>query len=217
MFSSHQELIEHLWQKGTISSLQVKELMLKINRKDFVVKSEEAFRDKPSQIGFGATISAPHMHAWALEKLKDHILDKTVLDVGSGSGYLCVAFAELGAQKVVGIDHVPQLVEMSIQNISKNYKHYLDTNKVSFVCGDARHTLLREFDVIHVGAGCEEIPVDLLGMLKCGGRLIAPVGVSENQKMTIVDKDFEGGVSVQNEMSVRYIPLTELSVQCPNL
>ena len=42
----------------------------------------------------GATISAPHMHAYALEALTDHIKEGAkVLDVGSGTGYLTACFA----------------------------------------------------------------------------------------------------------------------------
>jgi len=43
----------------------------------------------PQSIDYRATISAPHMHAYALEYLKDHLKKGgRVLDVGSGSGYL---------------------------------------------------------------------------------------------------------------------------------
>lgn len=46
--------------------------------------------------GIGATISAPHMHAYALELLEHKLKPGArVLDVGSGSGYLSVAFAKM--------------------------------------------------------------------------------------------------------------------------
>jgi protein-L-isoaspartate(D-aspartate) O-methyltransferase len=45
----------------------------------------------PKPIGSAATISAPHMHAHALELLKDKLKPgNKVLDVGCGSGYLLV-------------------------------------------------------------------------------------------------------------------------------
>eukprot|EP01050_Picozoa_sp_SAG11_P034981 SAG11_NODE_12596_length_695_cov_1.080537_1_plen_107_part_10 len=45
------------------------------------------------RIGFGATISAPHMHAYALEWLSDRLKPGSkVLDVGCGSGYLTACF-----------------------------------------------------------------------------------------------------------------------------
>jgi protein-L-isoaspartate(D-aspartate) O-methyltransferase len=83
--------------------------------------------DRPYSIGYSATISAPHMHAFALETLFDFIKpDSRVLDVGSGSGFLTACFARLLNAKatnegqasasgfVVGIEHHPKLVEFSI-------------------------------------------------------------------------------------------------------
>ncbi len=50
--------------------------------------------DSPQTIGYGATISAPHMHAYALEFLEKYLLKaKNVLDVGSGTGYLTAAMS----------------------------------------------------------------------------------------------------------------------------
>lgn len=43
----------------------------------------------PQSIKYQATISAPHMHAYALEYLKDYLKPgNKALDVGFGSGYL---------------------------------------------------------------------------------------------------------------------------------
>ena len=45
---------------------------------------------------------------------------KKSLDVGSGTGYLTLAFAELMPEGVsYGIEHIPELVKMSIANIEK--------------------------------------------------------------------------------------------------
>lgn len=57
------------------------------------------------------------------ELLKDHLKRaKRCLDVGSGSGYLTLAFAmmmhEPGAVSY-GIEHIPNLVKTSIINIEK--------------------------------------------------------------------------------------------------
>ncbi len=47
--------------------------MIKVDRADFVLKNEidEAYYDTPLRIGHNATLSAPHMHAYCLEWLKD--------------------------------------------------------------------------------------------------------------------------------------------------
>ena len=53
----------------------------------YVGKHGDAYEDAPQTIGFAATISAPHMHAHALEYLVDHLKPGArVLDVGCGSG-----------------------------------------------------------------------------------------------------------------------------------
>ena len=54
------------------------------------------------------------MHAYALEWMKDYLpAGGRALDVGSGSGYLCAAMLEMmrGDGKVIGIDHIDELVE----------------------------------------------------------------------------------------------------------
>ena len=55
--------------------------------------------DSPQLIGYQATISAPHMHADALERLKEPLMKKeeniSALDVGSGSGYICACLARI--------------------------------------------------------------------------------------------------------------------------
>lgn len=52
----------------------------------------------PQAIGFGQTISAPHMHAHALELIVPAIRkseNPTLLDVGCGSGYLTAAMGRM--------------------------------------------------------------------------------------------------------------------------
>ncbi|VDQ08172.1 unnamed protein product [Trichobilharzia regenti] len=66
--------------------------MLSVDRGYFTNSSP--YLDRPRPIGFAATISAPHMHAHALEALRDHLKPGShALDVGSGSGYLTACMA----------------------------------------------------------------------------------------------------------------------------
>ena len=55
--------------------------------------------------------------------LKDKLLTaKRCLDIGSGTGYLTLAFAKLMKSKEsisYGIEHIPELVKSSLVNISK--------------------------------------------------------------------------------------------------
>lgn len=47
-----------------------------------------------------------------LERL-DPVRDKTILDVGCGSGRYCIAYAERGAARVVGVDFATAMIELA--------------------------------------------------------------------------------------------------------
>ncbi|CAH8568703.1 unnamed protein product [Schistosoma mattheei] len=90
--STHTELINNLFRNRVISSEIVKNTMLSVDRGYFA--RSNSYEDRPSSIGYAATISAPHMHAYALEALRDHLKPGAhALDVGSGSGYLTACMA----------------------------------------------------------------------------------------------------------------------------
>lgn len=56
-------------------------------------------------------------------------------DIGSGTGYLCAVFALMVGKtgKVVGIEHIPQLVNRSIENIKRWNSEYLDNNVIELI------------------------------------------------------------------------------------
>lgn len=59
--------------------------MEKVDRALFVPDGSPAYEDSPMQIGFNATISAPHMHATCLQLLEKNLQPGMhALDVGSG-------------------------------------------------------------------------------------------------------------------------------------
>jgi protein-L-isoaspartate(D-aspartate) O-methyltransferase len=78
-------------------------------------------QDRPLPNGPSETISAPHMHAIALELLSDRLQPgNRVLDVGSGSGYLTACFAHTvqPGGYVLGIEKYSTLVETSLEYLA---------------------------------------------------------------------------------------------------
>ena len=137
-----------------------------MDRRDFVLDSDKvstmAYMDTPLPIGHGATISAPHMHAHVLELLSDKLIPGAkVLDVGSGSGYLCVAMSLLVGENgsVTGIEHIPELVSWSIKNVAEHHKDLLSSGRLKIMVGDGYVGLPNsKFDAIHVGAAAPHTP-----------------------------------------------------------
>lgn len=123
---TNDRLIDSLIQYDVLKTPEIIQILRETDRANFCVEKNSAYVDTPSPIGYGATISAPHMHASALELLKDQLRPGNKgLDVGSGSGYLSAAMVKLvtagnARGKVIGIDHIPQLVEMSRNNCFKD-------------------------------------------------------------------------------------------------
>jgi len=219
--SDNPSLVERLQENGIVKTPQVKTAMLAVDRGNYAKNS--AYQDAPQRIGFNITISAPHMHAHALELLKDHLKPGCrALDVGSGSGYLSVCMAHLVGEegRVVGIDHIPELVNQSVENIKRDGQAgMLDSGRLSMVVGDGRQGWAAEgpYDCIHVGAAAPTLPQALVDQLKPGGRMVIPVGPEGgDQSLDMVEKDGEGRVNRQKLMGVIYVPLCEKDHQLRN-
>ncbi|PIN22493.1 Protein-L-isoaspartate(D-aspartate) O-methyltransferase [Handroanthus impetiginosus] len=216
--NKNKEMVAHLQNYGVIRSKKVAEVMETIDRALFVPEGTPPYVDSPMQIGYNATISAPHMHAMCLELLENNLKPGMhALDIGSGTGYLTACFAVMvGPQgRAVGVEHIPELVEASIKSIQKSAAApLLKEGSLSVHVGDGRQGWpeAAPYDAIHVGAAAPKIPPALIEQLKPGGRLVIPVG-NIFQDLQVVDKNTDGSLSVRSETSVRYVPLTSREAQ----
>ncbi|KAI8870924.1 protein-L-isoaspartate O-methyltransferase-like protein [Ramicandelaber brevisporus] len=219
--STHAELVANLCSAKIITSDTVRRTMLAVDRGHFCSgRGSHAYVDAPQSISFGATISAPHVHAYALEYLKDFLVPGArALDVGSGSGYLTACFATMTGptSHVVGIDHIPELVEQSRKNIEKSNKDlFVPEGRLKLVVGDGRKGWPEggPYDAIHVGAACPGRPTALIEQLNTPGRLVSPVGMRDGvQYMMQYDKDKSGKVTEKELFGVIYIPLCDKAEQ----
>ncbi|KAK8044056.1 hypothetical protein PG993_004080 [Apiospora rasikravindrae] len=149
--SSNEALVENLWKHGLLTSPAVKEAFLRVDRAHYAPASP--YEDSPQPIGHSATISAPHMHANAVEALLECVVPsiqggatsrrpRRVLDIGSGSGYLTHVLAELAGEDgvVVGVEHIEALKELGERNMAKSPegRALLESGRCRFRVGDGR-------------------------------------------------------------------------------
>ncbi|KAG2421645.1 hypothetical protein HFD88_005620 [Aspergillus terreus] len=227
--SSNAELIENLAQMDLIKNERVKRAMMGVDRGHYA--PQRPYSDSPQPIGYGATISAPHMHGHACEYLIDYLKPGArVLDIGSGSGYLTHVFANLvtGSStgspdgQVIGVDHIPQLVELANNNMRKSAqgRELLDSGKVKFITTDGRKgwEAGAPYDAIHVGAAAETLHPALIDQLRAPGRMFIPVSAEGpgatfaamgGQYIWVVDKKSDGSIHKEKVFPVSYVPLTD--------
>ena len=118
--------------------------------------------------------------------------------------------------KVIGIDHIQELIELSESNIRKHHSELLDSKVIQLKTGDGRLGYEPEspYHAIHVGAAAKTLPKELVDQLVLGGRLILPIGKTANtQKLEQIDKLQNGEVTRKELCAVRFVPLTDKECQ----
>lgn len=205
--ASEHGLVGKLVSEGILRTERLIRTMKHIDRAKYLHETwgGSPYDDHPVPIGDGQTISAPHMHAFALQILDEYLKPgNRVLDIGSGSGYLTACFGELVSPTghVLGIENRESLVHLGRDNILHANPELVDSGVVSMRLGNGwtgegfwkpGDAL---FDAIHVGAAGEKVPEVLLECLKAPGKMVIPVGLeSESQSFLVVTKHRDGSVS----------------------
>lgn len=218
--NSMKDLMDQLVNEKMLFSKEVYNSMMQVDRADFA--PSRPYQNNAQRIGCNVVISAPDLHSYCLEALKDFLIEgNTVLDVGFGSGYLTAAMSKMMNDKgtVIGIEHIKELYDFGMKNICKNHKNLIDTQKIRLILGDGRLGCkeFAPYKCIHIGAAAKQVPDEIYRQLDFGGRLVMPLGDSNNQYIYIIDKDLNGKLTYQKGLSVCYVSLTSAKNQLNNI
>jgi protein-L-isoaspartate(D-aspartate) O-methyltransferase len=189
--------------RGSISDERVLAEIAEMPRERFVPGAQlaRAYENSALPIGCEQTISQPLVVARMLELLELTPSDR-VLDVGTGSGYHAALLARL-AGHVCSIERHAELTDQARETLTA-----LGIANVELYVGDGWKGLPAHapYDAVNVAAATAEgIPSALLDQLAVGGRLIAPVGGSEQH--LILARRTAAGISTTQLEPVRFVPL----------
>jgi protein-L-isoaspartate(D-aspartate) O-methyltransferase len=203
-----------LWEQRNIRAF------LMTPREEFVLKRnvarayEHAFLD----IGFGVTISGPHLVGRMTSAIDVKLGDK-VLEIGTGSGYQSAYLANL-TDKVWTIEIIRPLAARTRalydDLIERGYSEYkaITTKNADGYYGWEE---MAPFDKIIVTCGIDHIPPPLLQQLTPGGEMVIPVGPPGAQHVLKVAKEKNPDGTIRITRSdvfggkiVPFVPFTKL-------
>lgn len=169
----------------------------------FVPEKEKrnAYADYPLPIGWGQTISAPHMVAIMCDLL-DIQEGMKILEIGAGSGYHAAIMGVLaGTGHVYAVETIEGLASFAKENLKK-----AGIKNVTVIVADGSLGLPEHapYDRISVACAAPEILDTLTDQLKVGGKLIIPVGKYFQELYLVTKTD---GLKKETKGSVVFVPL----------
>jgi protein-L-isoaspartate(D-aspartate) O-methyltransferase len=181
--AQRREMVERYVEARGVDDPRVLSAMREVPRHRFVPEPlrAKAYGDHSLPIGHGQTISQPSVVGLMTQRLAVQQGQK-VLEIGTGSGYQAAVLSRL-ARTVYSLERIDELARSAAQTLS-----VLGYQNVSVKAFDGTYgyPAAAPFDRIIVTAGTAEIPETLLAQLAVGGRLVAPVGPAERQRIRVV-------------------------------
>jgi protein-L-isoaspartate(D-aspartate) O-methyltransferase len=198
------------------------------NKRAFLMTPREEFTLKRNQkraydhafldIGFGVTISGPHVVSRMTSSLGVKLGEK-VLEIGTGSGYQSAYLANL-TDKVWSIEIIKPLAERTRgvldALIERGYSEYkaITTDHADGYSGWPQAA---PFDKIIVTCGIDHVPPPLLQQLSLGGIMVIPVGPPGAQRLLKIVKEQEADgtikvarMDIYGGRIVPFVPFTKL-------
>lgn len=149
--------------------------------------ADRAYEDRALPIGERQTISQPFLVGLMTQAL-ELTGPERVLEIGTGSGYQAAVLANL-ASRVYSVERLKALGDRARETLDR-----LKLFNVVIKVFDGTFGWPEEapFDAIVITAGAPAVPQPLIHQLKEGGRLVAPVGDREGQRLVKLVKRKSG-------------------------
>ena len=160
-----------------------------------------AYLDTPLPIGLGQTISQPYIVA-AMTELLDAGPHDRILEIGTGSGYQAAVLSGLAAE-IYTIELEPELARTASERLrTVGYRNIFVKQGDGYLGWPEK----APFDRIIVTAAPPAVPAALIDQLKPGGKLVAPVGTTD-QWLQVIDKTRDGRINKRTVLPVKFVPM----------
>ncbi|MDM8534523.1 protein-L-isoaspartate(D-aspartate) O-methyltransferase [Clostridiaceae bacterium HSG29] len=184
-------------------SKKIIEYFTNLDRSKFMAYNKEfAKYDSAFSIGYGQTISQPSL-VLEMTLLLDLKPDFKILEIGTGSGYQTALLSPF-VKSVYTVERIKELHDEAVKRL--NILNYIN---IYFKLGDGSFGWeeFAPYDRIIVTAACSVIPKELLDQLKNGGKMVIPLGTAIMQKLTVVEKDKNGEIKLNQIENVQFVRL----------
>lgn len=156
-------------------------------------RRDQAYEDRPLEIGWDQTISQPYMVACMTQALALKGGER-VLEIGTGSGYQTAVLLAMGAG-VYSMERIPELSAAARAALDETGRRGALLRVGDGTLGWPEQA---PFDRILITAGAPSIPLTLLQQLREGGTMVVPVGGAEGQQLMVVRR--ENGLVTRSEI-----------------
>ncbi len=178
-------MIEQQIRPWEVLDQKVLDLIADVPREEYVPSAYRnlAFSDMSIPLGFNEVMMPPKLEARMLQSLDIQSGD-TVLEIGTGSGYVTTLLAKL-ARYVYSVDIHEEFVEHARAKL-----HADGIVNVSIEQGDAAQGWDRygSYDVIAITGSLPLLPESFQNTLNLGGRLFAIIGDSPVMEATLITR-----------------------------
>jgi protein-L-isoaspartate(D-aspartate) O-methyltransferase len=197
-------MIEQQIRPWNVLDTEILDLLHVVKREQFVPAAYQnlAFADVEIPLPGGEAMFAPKIEARVLQEinLKKH---ETVLEIGTGSGYMAALLAHKGA-KVTTVEINPEVKELADKNLAK-----AAVSNVTVELGNGAQGWDKgaPYDVIVISGALEVLPEAILQQVKVGGRIACITGQPPVMEFNIITRTGETAYNTVKvfETNVKYL------------
>ncbi|MDR1967564.1 MAG: protein-L-isoaspartate O-methyltransferase [Burkholderiaceae bacterium] len=186
-------MIEQQIRPWDVLDPHVLDLLAVVRREDFVPAAyrglafadiEIPLRDNPKLVAAGQVMLPPRLEARLLQDLAV-AKHENVLEIGTGSGFMAALLGHR-AQRVVTLEIDSDMAQRAHTNLQRAGVLNVEVRVADGASADLDLSADSPFDAILLSGSVAELPVQLLPLLKPGGRLLAIVGEPPVMRATLV-------------------------------